>query len=169
LAAATAWTVIGSTFLWSLNALADGIERPQRAAVAPPDFPELLGGEEEPVVEVAVVKPEIVREQRDCITFERAAIEVGKFENLQIADIDAFIRDMQRDLGDEDWCGGVRETLKIALGDQPDDPEDPEYPDPEDPGDPDDPTDPPVGPPNPGGGNPPGGGGGPGYAGARSF
>ncbi|MBI1186325.1 MAG: hypothetical protein GC206_03200 [Alphaproteobacteria bacterium] len=176
-----AWAVVGGAFLWSINALADGIERqPQRAAAAddPPDYPELLGGEDAPErLELAVVaKPTPEPEQRDCITFDRALVLIGKIENHPVVDVDAFIRDLQRDLGDEEWCGGVRETIKIAFIPDPEDP--PENPDPENPGDPNEPRDPgqppgggsPAGGGSPpGGGQPPGGGGGPGYASGRGI
>jgi hypothetical protein len=161
-----AWAAVGGAFLWSINALADGVERATRQAALeePPDYPELLGGEFDPdppaETRLALVKPRPEAEERDCITFERALVLIGKIENQSVEDVDAFIRDLQRDLGDEEWCGGVRETIKIAF--IPDPEQQPEDPDPEDPGDPDDPRDPGA-PANPGGGGPPGGGGGPGY------
>jgi hypothetical protein len=157
-----AWAVVGGAFLWSINALADGVERPARQAALedPPDYPELLGGEHEPAppaeTQLAVAKPQPAHEQEDCITFERALVLIGKIENQTVEDVDAFIRDLQRDLGDEEWCGGVRETIKIAF--IPDPVQEADIPDPER-VDLRDPRDPGIG-------RPPGGGGGPGYTSA---
>lgn len=144
-----AWCAVGGAGLWSISALADGIQVPQRVtAVEPPEYPALLGGPEaaSPPAPVQVVK--VSTPERDCITFERVQTIIGKIDLASVDDIDALIRDMQLDLGDDEWCEGVRETIKTVLIPPP--PPPPEEPEP------------PVFPP-PGDGNPPGGPGGPGY------
>lgn len=141
---AAAWTAVGVSALWSVNALADGIERRRVVRAAPPEAPELLGGPQAdpiPVPQIVAQRPEQVK--LECINF--ADVVVLLEDMTQVEDPDAATVEIKRELDQQEYCDGVRELIKVVLTPPPP----PEWPEPPEPPE------------------PPGGGGGPGYLSRR--
>jgi hypothetical protein len=174
---AVAWVVVGGTSLWSINALADGLNgrRAKAPPTAPvtettPQFGQLLGGPEAeapaPAPAPAPAAPAPEQEvSAGCLTFEDV---LASLDRAPIpGDRQGAVQAIEGQHRDIIWCEGVREGFMLALA-APTPPHRPEAPrglerqSGEQP-----PGDGGGGPPpgDVGGGEPPGGEGGPGYTG----
>jgi hypothetical protein len=175
---AVAWVAVGGASLYSINALADGLNG-RRAAKAPPTSPvteatptfgQLLGGpdaEAPPEPPAPPTPPPAVEQEASagCLTFEDVLASLDRAPVSQQGQ--GEVQAVEAANPDIVWCEGVREGFMLALA-SPAPPRKPEAPrgaeriarsqPPDDGG-----GGPPPG--DVGGGEPPGGDGGPGYTG----